>query len=62
MRVTPKTRCRDERGKPIQLSSFRAGDTVFIASAPDPAGQLVATTIREGVMTLPELQKRYLRR
>jgi hypothetical protein len=61
MRVTPKTRCRDERGKAIQLSNFRAGDTVFIAAAPDPSGQLVATTIREGVMTLPELQKRYLR-
>jgi hypothetical protein len=60
MRVTPKTRCRDERGKPIQLSSFRAGDTVFIAASPDPSGQLVATTIRQGVMTLPELQKRYL--
>jgi hypothetical protein len=60
MRVTPKTHCSDERGKPIQLGSFRAGDTVFIASAPDPSGQLVATTIRQGVMTLPELQKRYL--
>lgn len=61
MRVTPKTRCRDERGKPIQLSSFRAGDTVFIAATPDPSGQLVATSIRQGIMTLPELRQRYLR-
>jgi hypothetical protein len=61
MRVTQKTRCRDERGKPIQLSNFRAGDTVFIAATPDPSGQLVATTIRQGVMTLPELRERYLR-
>ncbi len=61
MRVTPKTRCRDERGKPIQLSNFRAGDTVFIAATPDPSGQLVATSIRQGIMTLPELRERYLR-
>jgi hypothetical protein len=61
MRVTPKTRCRDERGKPIQLGSFRAGDTVFIAAAPDSSGQLVATTIRQGVMTLQDLRERYLR-
>jgi hypothetical protein len=61
MRVTPKTRCRDERGKTIELSSLRAGDTVFIAAAPDSSGQLVATTIRQGVMTPQELKKRYLR-
>jgi hypothetical protein len=61
MRVTPKTRCRDERGRSIELGSFRAGDTVFIAATPEPSGQLVATTIRQGVMTLPELRKRYLR-
>jgi hypothetical protein len=60
MWVTPKTRCLDERGKSIPLGSFRAGDTVFITSAPNSAGQLVAATIRQGVMTLPELQRRYL--
>jgi len=60
MWVTPKTRCLDERGKPIPLGSFRAGDTVFITSATNSAGQLVAATIRQGVMTLPELQRRYL--
>ena len=61
MRVTEKTRCRNEAGKPIHLSDLRAGDTVFIASQRDAAGQQVATSIRQGGMTLPELQKRYLR-
>ena len=60
MRVTEKTRCRNEQGKPIRLADLRAGDTLFIASSPDPSGHLVATSIRQGVMTLPELRLRYL--
>jgi hypothetical protein len=61
MRVTEKTRCRDEQGKPIRPTDLRAGDTVFIASAPNAAGQLVASSIRQGPMTVPELHRRYLR-
>jgi hypothetical protein len=61
MRVTEKTRCRNEQGKPIRLADLRAGDTLFIASERNPAGQLVASSIRKGVMTLPELRQRYLR-
>jgi hypothetical protein len=62
MHVTEKTRCRSEQGKPIRPTDLRAGDTVFIASVQDPSGQLVATSIRQGVMTLEELRRRYLRR
>lgn len=61
MRFTDKTRCRNEQGKPIRPTDLRAGDTLFIASERDPSGQLVASSIRQGVMTLPELRQRYLR-
>lgn len=61
LRFTEKTRCRTEQGKPIRPSDLRAGDTLFIASERDPSGQLVATSIRQGVMTLQELRRRYLR-
>jgi hypothetical protein len=61
MRVTEKTGCVDEKGRTIPLSELRAGDTVFIASAPDSSGQLVANRIRLGPMTVKELRLRYLR-
>jgi len=61
MRITEKTRFRGGNGKPIRLSDLRAGDTVFIASENDASGQLVASSIREGPMTVPELHRRYLR-
>lgn len=61
IRVTERTRYRSESGKTIALSDLKAGDTVFIAADRDAAGQLVASSIREGVMTVPELQRRYLR-
>jgi len=60
MQVTAKTRCQNEQGKPIRFTDLRAGDTVFLASARNASGQLVATSIRQGVMTLPELRRRYL--
>ena len=61
MRVTEKTRCRDEEGKLIPFTDLRAGDTIFIASDRDPSGQLVASAIRKGPMTVEELHRRYLR-
>ena len=61
MRVTEKTRCRDEQGKPIRFTDLRAGDTVFIASERDPSGHPVASNIRRGPMTVEELHRRYLR-
>ena len=61
MGLTEKTRCRDEQGKPIRATDLRAGDTVFIASDRSASGQPVATSIRRGPMTVPELHRRYLR-
>jgi hypothetical protein len=60
MRVGPRTTYRSEGGKAIQLSDLRAGDTVFIASRPDASGGLTASTVRKGIMTVPELKRRYL--
>lgn len=61
MRITEKTRCRAESGTAMRCMDLRAGDTVYIASDRAPGGELVARTIRQGVMTVPELQRRYLR-
>ncbi len=59
--VTPKTRCRGEKGEAIRFTDLRAGDTVFIASEPDASGHPTASSIRRGPMTLEELRRRYLR-
>jgi len=61
MRVTEKTLCRNEEGKPIRFTDLRAGDTIFIVSEKDSSGQLVASSIRQGPMTVKELHQRYLR-
>ena len=61
MRVTGKTRCRGEKNEPILVTDLRAGDTLFIAADRDSSGQLVASVIRKGPMTVRELHQRYLR-
>jgi hypothetical protein len=61
MRVSEKTRFSGEDGKPMRASDLRAGDTVFIAFSRDGSGAVVASTVRQGIMTVPELQRRYLR-
>lgn len=61
MRVTDKTRCVGLKGETIRFTDLRAGDTVFIASAPAPAGPPAASSIRRGPMTVEELHRRYLR-
>lgn len=60
MRVSSRTTYRSEKGTPIHLSDLRAGDTVFIASSADPSGGLTAVSVRQGIMTVPELRRRYL--
>ena len=61
VRVTGKTRCRNEKGAPIRFTDLRAGDTVFVSSEPDSSGQPAASSIRLGPMTVGELHRRYLR-
>ncbi len=60
MRVNATTRYLDENGKPVSLSTLRAGDTVYVVSRPGEGGS-VALQIRKGSMTVAELHKRYLR-
>lgn len=60
MRLSEKTRFSGEDGKPMRASDLRAGDTVFIAFSRDGAGAAVASTVRQGIMTVKELQRRYL--
>jgi hypothetical protein len=59
VRVTAATQIRDEQGKALRLTDLRAGDTAWIATTRDPAGELTAFTIRLGPMTVEELQRRY---
>jgi hypothetical protein len=60
MRVSERTSYRDEQGRPLELTALRAGDTVYITSSRDGAGQLTALLVRQGPMTVQELQRRYL--
>jgi hypothetical protein len=59
MRVDDNTRYLDEKGKAIQLSSVRAGDTVYI-QATGKTESALALSIRLGPMTVEELRRRYL--
>jgi hypothetical protein len=59
MRVDGRTVYRDEQGKPLRLADLRAGDTAWITSARDAAGELTARAVRLGPMTVEELQRRY---
>ncbi len=57
--VDDKTKYLDSAGKPIQLSSFRAGDTVWVTLSNGPSGPTV-TRVRKGEMTVAELHRYYL--
>jgi hypothetical protein len=59
MRVTERTAYRDEQGKPLKLAALRAGDTVYITAARDAASGPTAALVRQGPMTVQELQRRY---
>ena len=59
MRVTERTAYRDEQNRPLELKALRAGDTVYITAARDAAGGPVAVLVRQGPMTVQELQRRY---
>ena len=57
--VDDKTRYLDSAGKPIQLSNFRAGDTVWVTLSNGPSGA-TAIRVRKGEMTVAELHRYYL--
>jgi hypothetical protein len=58
-RVDGNTRLADETGKPLKLSDFRAGDTVWVTLAGGQSGA-AALNIRKGEMTVAELHRYYL--
>jgi hypothetical protein len=57
--VDDKTKYLDSTGKPIQLSSLRAGDTVWVTLSNAPSGA-TAVRVRKGEMTSAELHRYYL--
>ncbi|HYM59899.1 MAG TPA: hypothetical protein VEZ11_03285 [Thermoanaerobaculia bacterium] len=59
--VTDKTAIRDERGEPLRMASLRSGDTIYAVAVAKPAGEITASSIRRGPMTVEQLHRRYLR-
>ncbi len=59
--VNEKTVSLDEQGKPVPVKDLRAGDTVYVTTAPLAGGGRVALRIRKGPMTPEELRRRYLK-
>ena len=57
--VTDKTQYFDENGKPLKLSDFRAGDTIFATYQTKSDGTLVVDRVHKGIMTVNELRRRY---
>jgi hypothetical protein len=58
MKANDKTQYADDAGKPMTLSDFRAGDTVWVLSS-NPA-EPTASRIRKGQMTVADLHRYYL--
>lgn len=58
--VTGKTQFADENGKPLKVTDFRTGDTIFVTYAQQPDKTLGAEHVRKGMMTMLEMRKRYL--
>ncbi|HVB86426.1 MAG TPA: hypothetical protein VNK23_07170 [Candidatus Dormibacteraeota bacterium] len=59
VKIDAKTKYFNDEGKPIPISSFRAGDTVW-AKVTDSATDPSVIEMREGEMTLADLHKYYL--
>jgi hypothetical protein len=57
--VDDKTKYLDSTAKPIQLSSLRSGDTVWVTISNSSSGA-TAVRVRKGEMTLAELHHYYL--
>ncbi len=61
VKIDPKTSLQDEPGKPLQLTDFRAGDTVWVSSTTAHGDtEATATRILKGEMTVADLHKYYL--
>ncbi|HUC42246.1 MAG TPA: hypothetical protein VL913_00745 [Candidatus Micrarchaeaceae archaeon] len=60
MKIQATTKLVDAQGKAMKLSDFRAGDTIWAVAKTDASGALLATSVRIGPMTVPELHALYL--
>jgi hypothetical protein len=58
--VNNATKFTDETGKPLKLSDFRAGDTVWMVSSVAGQGEATAVRVRKGQMTAADLHSYYL--
>jgi len=58
--VNDATKFTDESGKPLKLSDFRAGDTVWMVSSLGSSGEETGLRIRKGRMTVADLHRYYL--
>jgi hypothetical protein len=58
--TTDKTQYFDENGKPLKLSDFRAGDTIFATYQTGSGGAFSLERVRKGDMTVTDLRRRYL--
>ena len=59
MELTTSTKYLDESGKPLHVSDFRAGDTVWVTSS-GASAQPSVVRIRKGEMTVADLHRYYL--
>ena len=57
--VNDKTKYVDENGKAIKVTDLRTGDTIFVTYSTQN-NNLVALSVRKGMMTTAEMRKRYL--
>ncbi len=61
MKSSDSTKYENEAGKPLKLSDFRAGDTVWITYGRAGASNGSISRIRKGPMTVDLLRRLYLR-
>jgi hypothetical protein len=59
VKVDAKTQFLDDAGKPLAISDFRAGDTVWVTTS-GGGDQPEATRVRKGQMTVADLHRYYL--
>ena len=59
LKVTPNTKFESESDKPLKLSDFRAGDTVWVTYS-GTGTDATAVHVRAGIMSVDDLHKYYL--
>lgn len=59
VKITPKTKYLTDRGKPITIDQFHAGDTVW-ARLTSGKGDPTLIQMRHGEMTIADLHRYYL--